>query len=148
MISYSEAEQLTEARGMSSQKINNLKVAIVEDSVIIRRRLVELVEEIDGVEVVGEAATEQAAIELCLKTNPDAIILDMQLEIGNGLGVLKTMHYTTAQTKPLIIVLTNFPSPSVERAAIGLGATVFLDKSREFDKVGPLLKTAAGALLT
>ena len=108
-------------------------------------RLVELVEEIVGMKVVGEATTEIGAIELCRREHPDAIILDMQLEVGNGLGVLKAMGYSKMLAKPTIIVLTNFPSPSVERAAIALGATVFLDKSNEFHKVGPLLQSAASA---
>ena len=128
--------------------MRKLKVAIVEDSQIIRKRLVELVEEIDDMVVVGEAATESTAIDMCRKTNPDAIILDMQLEVGNGLGVLKAMHYNVAASgiKPTIIVLTNFPSPSVERAALALGADVFLDKSREFHKVIALLQSAVGGL--
>lgn len=128
--------------------MHKLKVAIVEDSQLIRKRLVELVEEIDDMVVVGEAATESAAIDMCRKSNPDAIILDMQLEVGNGLGVLKAMRYSagSGETKPTIIVLTNFPSPSVQRAAIALGADAFLDKSREFDKVVGLLQSAADAL--
>ena len=132
------AENLIGALGMS-----NLKVAIVEDSASIRKRLVELVENIGGMDIVGEAATESAAIKLCKETTPDAIILDMQLEVGTGLAVLKAMRYTTLQPKPMIIVLTNFPSPSVERAAMALGADVFLDKSREFHRVIPLLQSAA-----
>ena len=97
-------------------------------------------------EVVGEAATQLAAIEVCRKMRPDAIILDMQLEVGNGLGVLKEMRYASAEHKPIIIVLTNFPSPSVERVAMSLGASAFLDKSMEFHKLSALLKSAANAL--
>ena len=129
--------------------MNSLRVIIVEDSEIIRKRLVELVREIDGMDVVGEAATENAAIELCETKNPHAIILDMQLEVGSGLGVLKAMQYASMErksiTKPTIIVLTNFPSPLVERAAILLGADIFLDKTREFNKVRAILQNAAAA---
>lgn len=130
----------------SAANMNSLRVVIVEDSASIRMRLVELVQELVGVKVVGEATTETGAIELCRREHPDAIILDMQLGVGNGLGVLKAMGYSTMHAKPIIIVLTNFPSPSVERAAIALGATVFLDKSHEFNKVGPLLQSAASAI--
>ena len=131
---------------ISAANMNSLKVVIVEDSASIRTRLVELVQELVGMKVVGEATTETGAIELCRREHPDAIILDMQLEVGNGLGVLKSMGYSTMQAKPTIIVLTNFPSPSVERAAIALGATVFLDKSHEFHKVAPILQSAASAI--
>ena len=142
-MKYSAALQ---ARDVEVEDMSRLRIAIIEDSKSIRKRLVQLVEEIDDMEVVGEAATESEAINVCKNTLPDVIILDMQLEVGNGLGVMKAMHYATAAAKPMIIVLTNFPSPSVERAAISLGADVFLDKSLEFYKLPSLLKSAADAL--
>ena len=142
-MKYSVALQ---ARDVEVENMGRLRIAIIEDSKSIRKRLVQLVEEIGDMEVVGEAATENDAISVCRNTAPDAIILDMQLEVGNGLGVMKAMHYATAAIKPTIIVLTNFPSPSVERAAISLGADVFLDKSLEFYKLPSLLKSAADAL--
>lgn len=125
--------------------MSRLRIAIIEDSISIRKRLVALVEEMGDMEVVGEASTEVEAIRICQEKMPDAIILDMQLETGNGLGVMKAMQYASAVTKPMIIVLTNFPSPSVERAAISLGADFFLDKSLEFHKLPALLSSLAAA---
>jgi DNA-binding NarL/FixJ family response regulator len=136
-----------QSHGAEIEDMGKLKVAIIEDSKSIRKRLVELVEELGDMEVVGEASTETEAIKICQEQTPDLIILDMQLEVGNGLGVMKALHYATAVNKPTIIVLTNFPSPSVERAATSLGADAFLDKSLEFHKLPALLQSAAGALL-
>lgn len=134
------------ARDVEIEDMGKLRIAIIEDSKSIRKRLVELVEELGDMEVVGEASTEIEAIKVCREKTPDFIILDMQLEVGNGLGVMKAMHYSTATHKPKIIVLTNFPSPSVERAATLLGADAFLDKSLEFYKLPALLQSAADAL--
>jgi DNA-binding NarL/FixJ family response regulator len=134
------------ARDIEIKNMGKLKVAIIEDSKSIRKRLVELVEELGDMEVVGEASTEIEAIKVCREKTPDFIILDMQLEVGNGLGVMKALHYAAAEYKPKIIVLTNFPSPSVERAATSLGADAFLDKSLEFHKLPALLQSAADAL--
>ncbi len=119
------------------------KVAIVEDAANIRERLVRMVEELPGMEVVGEADSEERAVHICQYGEPDALILDMQLARGSGLGVLKAMQYPTAAKRPIIIVLTNFPSPAVEKAARELGATCFLDKSHEFGKLTSLLSLAA-----
>jgi DNA-binding NarL/FixJ family response regulator len=142
-MKYSAALQ---ARDVEIEDMSKLRIAIIEDSTSIRKRLVELVEELGDMEVVGEASTEIEAIKVCRETTPDVIILDMQLEVGNGLGVMKALHYAAAANKPKIIVLTNFPSPSVERAAVSLGADAFLDKSLEFHKLPALLQSAAGAL--
>lgn len=117
-----------------------LTVAIIEDAENIRERLVQLVEEIGMMQVVGEADTEEKAIDVCRLRRPDAVILDMQLAKGSGLGVLKAMDYASAAAPPAVIVLTNFPSPAVERAARALGAEWFLDKSSEFYKLPQLLQ--------
>ncbi len=137
---------LPKMRDVEIDLMSRLRIAIIEDSINIRKRLVELVEEMGNMEVVGQASTEAEAIIICKLTSPDAIILDMQLEVGNGLGVMRAMQYDTSKTKPTIIVLTNFPSPSVQRAAISLGADIFLDKSLEFHKLPALLNSAADDL--
>ena len=122
-----------------------LRVAIIEDSKTISQRLTALVREIDNTEVVGEASTEHDAIALCTAKLPDMIILDMQLAAGNGLGVMKAMQFNRNIDKPIIIVLTNFPSPIVQRNAIALGADYFLDKSFEFNKLLGLIYSIAEA---
>ena len=76
-----------------------LRVAIVEDSRNIRERLVQLVEDNGSMQVVGEADTEESAVAVCRSTAPDAIILDLKLASGTGLGVLKTMCYAGRGTQ-------------------------------------------------
>ncbi len=120
-----------------------LRVAIVEDAANIRERLVRMVEELPAMQVIGEADSEERAIHICQYGDPDAVILDMQLSKGSGLGVLKAMRYGADTKRPVIIVLTNFPSPAVEKAARALGAAWFLDKSSEFSRLTDLLHLAA-----
>ena len=117
-----------------------LRVVIVEDSDNIRERLVQLVEDDQQMQVVGEATTEARAVAMCRTVEPDAIILDLKLADGTGIGVLRTLRYTAAAHKPTIIVLTNFPLPAFERAARELGADWFLDKTSEFHKLRELLR--------
>jgi DNA-binding NarL/FixJ family response regulator len=119
---------------MNSELMGRIKVVIIEDSASIRSRLVGLVEEIGNMQVVGEAMTETTAITLCMAKQPDVTNANAhEAQDGNQ----------TAAAKPMIIVLTNFPSPSVQRAAITLGADYFLDKSLEFHKLPALLRTVA-----
>ena len=117
-----------------------LRVAIVEDSLNIRERLVELVEDDKAMEVVGQADTEASAVAMCRASLPDAIILDLKLASGTGIGVLKALRLSAAERKPTVIVLTNFPLPAFERAARALGADWFLDKSSEFHRLRELLR--------
>ena len=115
-----------------------MKVFIVEDAVEVRKRLVAMLGAVAGVEVVGEAATVQAAIDGALASRPDAVLLDLQLADGSGLDVL-------AAVKPQrpgihVIVLSNFATPQYRQASLAAGAEVFLDKSQEFGRVPEILR--------
>jgi len=55
-------------------------IFIVDDLPTMRDRLRELVAEIEGVEIVGDAGTPGDAIEGILRTHPDCVLLDYQLE--------------------------------------------------------------------
>lgn len=61
-----------------------LKIAIVEDSPLIVSRVQSLLNEIDGVELIGEASSYDLALELMERIVPDVMILDISL---NGLGI-------------------------------------------------------------
>ena len=108
-------------------------VFIVEDSAPVRARLVELLNDADGVRVVGEAATPADAVAGILRTNPDYVVLDFQLEGGTGADVLRATR--AAMPKVIFIVLTNHIQPQLRRACIEAGANVFFDKTTEFGKV-------------
>jgi DNA-binding NarL/FixJ family response regulator len=108
-------------------------VFIVEDSVPVRARLVELIGDIDGVNVVGEAATPIAAVSGILRTHPQYVVLDFQLDGGTGMEVLRTIRPQLPET--VFIVLTNYSQPQFRQTCMAAGATAFLDKSTEFAKV-------------
>jgi DNA-binding NarL/FixJ family response regulator len=109
------------------------KVFIVEDFVPVRRRLTELLTELEGVEVVGEAETPKDAISGILDQQPDWVVLDFQLLGGTGVDVLKAVHPRAPAIR--FIVLTNHPSPQYRRACMDSGAGWFFDKSTEFGKI-------------
>ena len=109
------------------------KVFIVEDSAPIRTRLGELLGEIDGVEVVGEAVSPSDAIAGILRTSPNWVVLDFQLVGGTGVDVLRAVRPKAPEIN--FIVLTNHPTPQYRRACIDSGAGWFFDKSTEFGKI-------------
>jgi DNA-binding NarL/FixJ family response regulator len=109
------------------------KVFIVEDSAPIRARLGELLGEIDGVDVVGEAESPSDAIAGILRTNPNWVVLDFQLLGGTGVEVLRAVRPKAPEIN--FIVLTNHPSSQYRRTCIASGAGWFFDKSTEFGKI-------------
>jgi len=109
------------------------KVFVVDDSSAMRMRLSELIEEIGGVTVVGEAGTPADAIDGIVRTRPECVLLDYQLEGGTGLEVLRAVHPRAPDIA--FIVLTNHATGPYRRACIEAGARHFLDKSSDLDQI-------------
>lgn len=119
------------------------KVFIVEDSAPIRKRLGELLGEIDGVDVVGEAESPSDAIAGILSTSPNWVVLDFQLVGGTGVDVLRAVRPKAPEIN--FIVLTNHPSPQYRRTCIDSGAGWFFDKSTEFGKIKDVITAPVAA---
>jgi DNA-binding NarL/FixJ family response regulator len=109
------------------------RVFIVEDSPEVRRSLVDLLHEIDGVSVVGEAETPDEAVAGIRRTDPDCVVLDFQLVGGTGVEVLRAIH--PASPEIAFVVLTNHPNAQYRRICMEAGAAWFFDKSTEFRKL-------------
>lgn len=115
------------------QATKHTSVFIVDDSASIRQRLVAMLGAMADVDVVGEASSAAEAIDGILATQPDGVLLDLNLGTSSGMEVLSTVH----RKNPVIefIVLSNHAEPQYRRACVKAGARYFLDKSKEFDCV-------------
>jgi DNA-binding NarL/FixJ family response regulator len=123
---------------MKQDNPNPLRVVLVEDSPVLRARLMESLEAL-GVNVVSHADTESEAVRQLETQDWDAVVLDLQLRQGNGIGVLRALRRSGAAAGRTIIVLTNYVFPQYRAKCEQLGANHFLDKSRDYDKLGELL---------
>ena len=117
----------------------NMRVFIVEDSAPIRERLVEMIIEIGGFTVVGEAETAQQAIDGIRASCPDIAFFDIQLASGNGIEALIEARRERPDLKA--IVLTNYATPQHEKASAEAGADYFLDKSADFESIAEILQS-------
>lgn len=119
-----------------------LAVLVVEDSPLLAERLREALEgmpEIGRVRTVDREAAAVAA--LADDARWDVVVLDLHLRQGTGFGVLRA---TAARLdgRPMFVVFTNHDVPGYRSRAASLGARYFLDKSRDFDRLGELLREA------
>lgn len=116
---------------------HKIKVFLVDDSERIRGRMAGLIGSIEGVSLVGEAETPAAATLGILQSNPDVVLLDLQLSGGTGFDVLKAIH--PVRPDIIFIVLTNHAGPQYRKRCMASGASHFLDKSREFGQATKIL---------
>jgi DNA-binding NarL/FixJ family response regulator len=117
----------------------SIKVFLADDSVQIRERVNALLSTAD-IDVVGEAATPDTCISGILREHPDVVVLDVQLEGGSGLQVLKAVR--SADPQVAFVVFSNNSAAAYRKRYLGEGAVRFLDKSTEFDQLAQAVATA------
>jgi DNA-binding NarL/FixJ family response regulator len=117
-----------------------LKVFLADDSAAIRERVAAMLAA-GKITIVGQAETPQGSIDGILSAHPDVVVLDVQLEGGTGLEVLRAVREADPQIA--FVVFSNNSAPAYRKRYIGAGATQFLDKSTEFDQLVPAVRNAS-----
>jgi two-component system, NarL family, response regulator DevR len=120
-----------------------LRVFIVEDSELIRKRIIENVNTMGGFEIVGFAESANEAVESIARLRPDIVITDIQLKEGSGIDVVRKVRAKPYAPRPRIYVLTNYAFPEYKRQCSIAGADEFFDKTSEYDRFLSLMQAAA-----
>jgi DNA-binding NarL/FixJ family response regulator len=110
-----------------------MQIYLVEDSSAVRDRLIAMLDAIPNAQVVGHAATADAAIAGILESRPDLVVLDLHLAEGSGFDVLRAVRPQASGIE--FFMLSNFAADPYRQLAARLGATGFYDKSKQFDLV-------------
>jgi two-component system chemotaxis response regulator CheB len=119
-----------------AQPIKKIRVLVVEDSVTVRKRHIEILAAEPGIEIAGEAEDGKQAIELCRQTRPDVITMDMMLPVMSGLSA--TEYIMAHCPTPILVV-----SASINRGelfkiyeALAAGAVDVLEKQTGDEAAG------------
>ena len=104
----------------------NIRLLIVDDQPLIRRGLAMMLAAESGLEVVGVAADGLDAIDQALATNPDVIVMDLQMPRASG--VVATREITARLPSARIVVLSTFDDDELVFEAIRAGAQAYLLK--------------------
>ena len=126
------------------QKANSpVRVFIVEDSPLIRKRIMDNLCSIGGFVVVGFAESEDDAVAAITETEPDVVVTDIRLKEGNGIEVVRQVRQASLTSPPKIYVLSNYASPEYRHECELVGADAFFDKSGEYDRFLDTLQRVA-----
>ena len=131
---FSEAKQ---KKGVVENK-KKLSVLIVEDSLLIVNRLRLLLNDFDCVDQIYQANNADEALLISTQLRPSVIFLDIKIPGRSGVEVLPDL---LKQNNSTVIVLTNYSDDSYRKLCMDIGASYFLDKSNEFDKIKEILNT-------
>ncbi len=125
-----------------------IRVLVVDDQVLIRAGLAALFRAAPDLEVVGEAANGEEAIRLAAATRPDVILMDIRMPGINGVTATRRILATAQDDPPRVLILTTFDLDEYVYAALRAGASGFLLKDTQPERLLAAIGTvAAGDML-
>jgi len=121
--------------------VTSLRVVIVDDHPMFRLGLAAAVEQMDGIELVGEAERAADVDALVAATEPDVVLLDIRLPDGSGLEVNRALadHHPDVR----VIVLTMSEDHETVLTALRDGARGYLVKGAGPDQVEQAVRAVA-----
>lgn len=104
----------------------SIRVLLADDQALFREGLDTLLSIHKDIQVVGQAANGQEAVDLALKLRPDVILMDMQMPILDGIGATRRLKQSLPECR--IIALTTFVDKETIFDALRAGAVGYLLK--------------------
>jgi DNA-binding NarL/FixJ family response regulator len=115
------------------------RIVIVDDHPMMRDGLAMKINSQSDMEVCGEAATEDAAVELVSQLCPDLVLIDISLKDGNGIELAKRIRLLNATTKMLAV--STFQEQLYAERVLRAGALGFLNKQESNEKLIEAIRT-------
>jgi len=103
-----------------------IRVVVAEDHHLVRQGIRALVEKAQDIEVIGEAADGQEALELVDQLAPDVLVIDIAMPRLDGLQAIGRMQADGVVTRA--VVLSMYSDEALVRQALRKGAKGYLPK--------------------
>ena len=105
-----------------------LRVLVVDDTILYRTIVTEILTAIPGVEVVGTAANGEIALAKIAELAPDMITLDVEMPVMDGLTTLKRLQEHKTKAVVLMVSAHTRQGAAITLEALHLGAYDFITK--------------------
>jgi two-component system, NarL family, response regulator YdfI len=108
-----------------------IRIVIADDHLIIRQGLRLILETEPDFELVGEAGNGAEALEVCEKTRPNVVLMDLRMPGMDGLTAIEKLHIE--QSEIAVVILTTFNEDELMLRGLQAGAKGYLlkDTTRE-----------------
>ena len=121
----------------------SIRVMIVDDHAVVRSGLSALLMAQDDLDMVGEAANGEEAVNVCVRLKPDVVLMDLLMPGMDGVAATQAIKQKCPNVQ--VLVLTSFGEQDRVRAALKAGAIGYLLKNVTADElVGAIRSAAAG----
>ena len=122
-----------------------IRVVVVDDHAVVREGLFAFLNAESDLEVVGDAAGGEEALELLERLNsegllPRVVLMDLQMEPMNGIELMRRIRARYEEVA--VVALTSFGEETRVRAALDAGASGYLLKDADADEVAVAVRAA------
>jgi DNA-binding NarL/FixJ family response regulator len=118
-----------------------IRVLVVDDEALLRTAFSSLIDAEDDLEVVGQAANGQQAVEMAGELTPDVVVMDVRMPVMDGIEA--TRRITRHVPGPQVLILTTFDLDEYVFEALRAGASGFALKSRPLEELLSGIRTVA-----
>jgi DNA-binding NarL/FixJ family response regulator len=122
-----------------------IKVLLVEDHAILREGIRSLLENEDDISIVGEASNGAEALELVKKTDPDLILMDINMPVMNGIEAAKVIVKDFSRSKIMILSMLDHGNYVEKLMEIGVKGYALKNIGKP-ELIFAIKKVAAGGL--
>ncbi|GAA3451963.1 response regulator [Dactylosporangium matsuzakiense] len=119
----------------------SIRVVVADDQTAVREGLALMLSLLDDVEVVGEAADGEAALELVAAHRPDVVLMDLRMPRRDGVSA--TAEIRAAHPETRVVVLTTFADDEHILSALQAGALGYLTKDAGRVQIAHAVRAAA-----
>ena len=116
-----------------------IRVLVVDDHEVVRKGLCTMLSEQEDFEVVGQAATGNAAVMLARELQPDIVLLDIFLGNTNGLDIAQQLQRGCPNTR--IVIVTGYTDDGHLFRAMRIGVHGYLQKALPIDELLAALRS-------
>ena len=109
-----------------TERAESIRIFLLDDHEVVRRGIAELLDAVEGFQVVGEAGTVADTLPRVLAARPDVALLDARLPDGSGIDVCREIRSALPATYCLI--LTSYDDRDAVLAAVLAGASGYVLK--------------------
>jgi two-component system chemotaxis response regulator CheB len=105
-----------------------IRVLVVDDSVVVRRLIVDALTGAEGIEVVGTAANGQLAQTKIDQLKPDAVTMDIEMPVMNGIEAVRELRKRHKRLPVIMFSTLSAAGASATLEALSAGATDYVTK--------------------
>ncbi len=124
---------------MLKEVIQLIKVLLVDDHELIRIGIKRLLQDVNGIKVVGEASTGEEAIRIAKELIPEVVLMDVQMPGIGGLEATRKMIRHNPDIK--ILALTVFDDEPYPSRLLQAGAAGYITKGCDADEMVRAIRT-------